>query len=79
MVTGLVMIKLITVGLALVFFLSACGDAADKTSNTSSEGKTALEKTISPQLDALEKAKEVEDVLNQSVEERDKMMRENGI
>jgi len=59
----------------------ACGDSAvkDTSESVSPNGKTALERTIEPQLDAIEKAKKIEDSLQKSVMEREKQMQERGL
>jgi len=71
------MYKVLGIYLTVTTLLVACGNE-DKPV-TSDKQKSALEKTIAPQLDALEKAQGVEDSLQQSVDERDKKMREKGI
>lgn len=53
--------------------ISACDSQSDRPNSS-----TPLERAIEPQLDALEKAKNVEDSLQDQVEERDKAMRDQG-
>ena len=68
-------IKLLTV-ILITFFLSACGGGE---SPKDLKQKSALEKTLKPQLDAIEKAEKIDDDIQKSFEARDKKMRDNGI
>lgn len=62
-----------SVAISLLISLSACGGSSSEQST-----ETPLERMIEPQLDALDKAKDVEDELQDAVKERENAMRENG-
>jgi len=62
--------------IAITLFLSACGSEAPK---VESESRTQLEKQLSTQLDALDKAKQLEGQMQEAVEANRKEMEEQGI
>ena len=69
-----ILIRILVLGF-LAISLNACGGS--ETPKT--KEKSALEKNLEPQLDAIQKAEELEDELLKNFEERDKKMRESGI
>ena len=69
-----ILIRILVLGF-LAISLNACG--GPETPKT--KEKSALEKNLEPQLDAIQKAEELEDELLKNFEERDKKMRESGI
>lgn len=64
------------IGVVVLLLLVAC--SSEQQTPVLKE-KSMLDKTIAPPLDALEKAKGVEDVLKQQQLERDKRMLEQGV
>ena len=67
--------KILATALALVCCLALAGCDAQ---SDRADSSTPLERAIEPQLDALEKAKNVEDSLQDQVKEREEAMRDQG-
>lgn len=63
----------------LVLSLAACSDSEKSNAESPSSKKTALEKTLQPQLDAIDKAEAVEDEVLKSFDEREQKLRDSGI
>ncbi|RBP51699.1 hypothetical protein [Arenicella xantha] len=68
-------IRIFLLGLGLVgaAALTGCDAQSDR-----ADSATPLERAIEPQLDALKKAENVEDSLQEQLDQRDKAMREQG-